>query len=246
MKKKPSGKDLVITKDGKNVSTVDPESMEATTLEGERMLDPDIDIQNMTVSDFLSPQYNIEDDVIEEFMAKTIDDVPINMAVGTKADKPTAARGYYKILRQKKFLKAYEKIGPNISMICKIAGIKRNTLFQWKKDIDFLEALEAVEQSFIDRVEHTMFKVAWDEKNTTKNPVPGIFILKTKGQDRGYIERQDIHQRIDIGLNKEQIDAVHSAYTKAKDITPIRKISSPIKPLPLPGFEQDYSQEDED
>jgi len=246
MGKKQPEKGLVITKGGRDVSTVNADTAMPETLEGERVLRPDFDPKNPTVSEFLSPLYEVEDDVLEKFLNKTEADVPQISSKFVTVRKIRKAQSHYRLMRQKKFLKAYERIGPNIALVCSIAGISRNTFSQWKKDIDFLEALEAVEQSFIDRVEHTMFKVAWDEKHTVKNPVPGIFILKTKGQDRGYIERQDIHQRIDISLNKQQIDAVASAYEKVKNVTPIQKVSAPIKPLPLPGFEKDYkSQEDE-
>ena len=91
-------------------------------------------------------------------------------------------------LKKSVFLKKYEATLGNVSASCAEADIVRTTFYEWmKKDEKFKEQIEALNEKQIDFVESSLFKQIRDG-NTTAT----VFFLKTKGKNRGYIERQEI------------------------------------------------------
>ena len=91
------------------------------------------------------------------------------------------------------FIKSYKE-HKTISAACEAANISRRTFYDWKEqDEDFTQRIVEIDESRIDYVEGKLFE------NIDANKTNEIlFYLKTKGKNRGYVERQE-HQ-IDGGF----------------------------------------------
>ena len=90
--------------------------------------------------------------------------------------------------KKETFLIALENELGHISKACEQAKIHRQTYYLWiKKDEDFKQKCEDVQESFLDLAESKLLEKINDGDNTCI-----IFFLKTKGKKRGYDERQTI------------------------------------------------------
>jgi len=91
-------------------------------------------------------------------------------------------------MKKKKFLEIYEKLAGNAKEACKGVNIARATYYQWRdKDKKFKLSVEEIDEGLIDFAESKLMgKIS--EGDTTST----IFFLKTKGRERGYVERQEI------------------------------------------------------
>lgn len=88
-------------------------------------------------------------------------------------------------IKKKKFIEAYEQAMCNITSACKVAGISRETYYNWReRDRDFEKKLIYAEESVLDFAETMLVKNIREGKETSL-----IFYLKTKGKKRGYIEQ---------------------------------------------------------
>ena len=109
-----------------------------------------------------------------------------------KTPKPKKETREEKIAREtqeKKLqvLKIYEKKGANVSATCSAANIGRRTFYYWREnDKDFDAACKDVEEALVDFAESMLI-----EKINDKDLTAVIFYLKTKGKDRGYVERNE-------------------------------------------------------
>lgn len=91
------------------------------------------------------------------------------------------------------FIKSYKE-HKTISAACEAANISRRTYYDWKEqDEEFAQAIIEVDEARIDYVENKLFENIDGNKT---NEI--LFYLKTKGKNRGYVERQE-HQ-IDGGF----------------------------------------------
>lgn len=89
---------------------------------------------------------------------------------------------------KKTMLDALERSLGIVSTACEKAGISRQTHYNWlKDDPEYREAVRSIEERTIDFAESHLHALIKD-----KNPAATIFFLKTKGKNRGYIERQEI------------------------------------------------------
>ena len=96
-----------------------------------------------------------------------------------KQQNPTLKKGMIKALEQ--------SLGV-VTTAAKIAGIDRSTHYEWlKTDEDYNQKVIDLENVTLDFAESQLHKQV-KEGNTTAT----IFLLKTKGKKRGYIERQEI------------------------------------------------------
>ena len=85
-------------------------------------------------------------------------------------------------------LEALEKSLNIVSTACKVVGISRQTHYDWlKKDDDYRKAVDALQDGVLDFAESHLYKLVKEG-----NPAATIFLLKTRGKSRGYIERQEI------------------------------------------------------
>ncbi len=83
-----------------------------------------------------------------------------------------------------KVVEIYEKKGCNVSATCAALGIERRTFYNWKNsEPSFAEAIADADESIIDFCESKLI-----EQINNGNLTAIIFMLKTKGKKRGYIE----------------------------------------------------------
>lgn len=96
------------------------------------------------------------------------------------------------------FLEAMAKTFGNISESCKAAGIDRSLPYKWEKDDSEFAARfrdSHFEESLLDLIESKLAKLAHEE-----NPQVLIFMAKTKGKRRGYIERSEMDINIPTAI----------------------------------------------
>lgn len=104
---------------------------------------------------------------------------------------------------KKAMLEALEKSLCVVSTAAKIAGIDRGTHYNWlKNDEEYRDQVKALENIVLDFAESQLHKQILDG-NTTAT----IFLLKTKGKSRGYIERQEVVTDTDNFFKVEIVDA---------------------------------------
>ena len=118
---------------------------------------------------------------------------------------------------KKALLKALEKSLGIVTTACKSVGVGRTTYYDWyKNDLEFKAKVDDVSEISLDYAESNLFKQI-ENGNTSAT----IFYLKTKGKKRGYIERQELVQRIDIEQElqeltneqlQERLNELRSAY----------------------------------
>ena len=111
---------------------------------------------------------------------------------------------------KKRMLNALEKTFGVVTTAATMAGIDRTTHYRWlKSDEKYLEQVNDLENVMLDFAETNLHQQIM-EGNTTAT----IFLLKTRGRKRGYIERQNIEMTADINTSKlspeaqQKIDAI--------------------------------------
>lgn len=91
-------------------------------------------------------------------------------------------------------LKALEKSLGVVSTACRAIGIDRTTHYRWyADDSEYKKACDDLKDVTLDFAESQLHKQI-QEGNTTAT----IFLLKTLGKKRGYVERQEIQHDTDI------------------------------------------------
>ena len=89
--------------------------------------------------------------------------------------------------KKKIFLEALETTLGVITQACKATGVGRRSVYEWRdKDPQFRQDMDDITEVAIDFAESQLFKQI-QQGNTTAT----IFYLKTKGKERGYVERQE-------------------------------------------------------
>lgn len=95
------------------------------------------------------------------------------------------------LTRKKAFIEILRSNAGNIKESCIKANIGRTTYYSWiNDDIEFERRCDNVNEELIDYAESQLMKHI-----TKGNLTAIIFYLKTKGQSRGYIEKQYIQQK---------------------------------------------------
>jgi len=95
-----------------------------------------------------------------------------------------------RILKKETFLAALLNSDGNISKACGQTNISRTTIYDWiKKDDKFQEKVSYVNEELLDMAEDQLLTMIRNGNLTAT-----IFYLKTKGQARGYIEKQYVQQ----------------------------------------------------
>ena len=99
---------------------------------------------------------------------------------------------------KKAMLKALEKTMGVVSTAATMVGINRSTHYEWlKTDSEYKQKVDDLENLMLDFAETNLHQQI-QEGNTTAT----IFLLKTRGRKRGYIERQNIQVEADISTSK--------------------------------------------
>ena len=90
--------------------------------------------------------------------------------------------------KKEQMLEALEKSLGIVSTACKMVDVGRTTHYQWMKDDpEYKKAVDALQEGVLDFAESHLYKLVKEG-----NPAATIFLLKTRGKTRGYIERQEI------------------------------------------------------
>ena len=91
-------------------------------------------------------------------------------------------------IKKESLLAALEKSLGVVTVACRQTDTPRSTYYKWlKEDANFFEQVKDIENVALDFAESSLHEQI-QEKNTSAT----IFYLKTKGKNRGYIERQEI------------------------------------------------------
>ena len=119
-----------------------------------------------------------------------------------------------KALRGKKKL-MYEALRSQLGVVtsaCKLVGISRQTHYRWlREDENYKAWIEQIPDITLDFAETALLKQI-KEGNTTAI----IFYLKTKGKQRGYIERQEIDTKSIITSSNITVDDFYQAYEELR------------------------------
>lgn len=86
----------------------------------------------------------------------------------------------------RKFIDVYAALDGHVSNTCKALKLERRTYYDWLKIDWFKQAIDDVNESFIDTAEIML------KRRQRKSDACLIFYLKTKGRSRGYDDRQTI------------------------------------------------------
>lgn len=90
-------------------------------------------------------------------------------------------------IKKQAMIKALEQRLGVVTDACKSVGINRATHYKWlNSDKDYKQQVEAIENVAIDFVESKLY-----EKIQKGDTACIIFYMKTKGKNRGYVERID-------------------------------------------------------
>lgn len=111
---------------------------------------------------------------------------------------------------KKKALEALRSTMGNITAACAAAGVNRQHFYTWRNnDPDFEQEVKNISESALDMGETALMKQIQDG-----NTACIIFLLKTRGKERGYVERMEHDHRGKDGgpiqfanLSDEALDA---------------------------------------
>jgi len=89
---------------------------------------------------------------------------------------------------KKAVLEALEKSLGVVTTAVRQVGISRSTFYKWMtEDLEFKNQVEDIQEIALDFAESQLHKQIKDGSTAAT-----IFLLKTKGKKRGYVERQEI------------------------------------------------------
>ena len=93
---------------------------------------------------------------------------------------------------KKKLLESLEASLGIVTDGCKIANVARSTYYDYyNTDPEFKNHVDSISEMAIDFAESKLHNLI-----NEGNPASTIFYLKTKGKQRGYVERQEIHAHV--------------------------------------------------
>jgi len=99
--------------------------------------------------------------------------------------------------KKEAFLEVLEKHLGIISQATKKLNMDRTTPYKWMRDDpEFADKVQEIQNIVLDFTESKLYELIRDG-----NPTAIIFMLKTKGKDRGYTERKEI-----TGMNGKALD----------------------------------------
>jgi hypothetical protein len=105
-------------------------------------------------------------------------------------------------ITKKAMLEALEKSLGVVTSACKAVEISRETHYRWmREDENYKQAVDDLANVALDFAESQLHK-----QIKGGNPTATIFYLKTKGKNRGYIERQEISHE---GLKTFEVEEVN-------------------------------------
>lgn len=104
---------------------------------------------------------------------------------------------------KKQLIEAMEQSLGVVTQACKMVGVSRVTYYDYyNNDEEFKKAIDELQNVALDFAESQLHKQIREGSTSAT-----IFYLKTKGKNRGYIERQEIQHDTDTGFNIKIVDA---------------------------------------
>ena len=104
-------------------------------------------------------------------------------------------------ITKKAMLEALEKSLGVVTSACKSVGISRETHYRWmREDSNYKDSVDDLANVALDFAESQLH-----QQIKGGNPTAAIFYLKTKGKNRGYVERQEIAHE---GLKTFEVEEV--------------------------------------
>ena len=106
--------------------------------------------------------------------------------------------------QKKKFLRVLAEQYGNYTATCKAMKIDPSTQRKWRaEDKEFDEQCQLIKDDVLDQVEMNAFKKAIEDGSE----IMTMFILKTQGKHRGWVERQD-NLQINVGEGTKMIQVL--------------------------------------
>jgi len=91
-------------------------------------------------------------------------------------------------IKKESMIQALESSLGVVTTACKKVDVPRSTFYKWiKEDAEFAEQVKDITNIALDFAESHLHKQIEDD-----NTAATIFYLKTKGKNRGYVEKQQI------------------------------------------------------
>ena len=108
-------------------------------------------------------------------------------------------------IKKAAMIEALEKSLGVVTDACKIVGINRKTHYEWlKNDEQYKQDVDDLSNAALDFVESKLY-----EKIKGGDTTCIIFYMKTKGKERGYVERQE--HKLDIPQFEKMPDIIINA-----------------------------------
>jgi len=105
------------------------------------------------------------------------------------------------IVKKKAMIEALEKSLGVVTSACKVVDIARKTHYEWyNTDEDYKKAVDEVANIALDFAETALHRQI-NEGNTAAT----IFLLKCKGKERGYVEKQEVEHSGEVTNKNIQI-----------------------------------------
>ncbi len=162
----------------------------------------------------------------------------------------------FKDITKEAFIIAYKENFGNITISCESAGVSRSSYNVWiKNDPEFAKKLAEIEpeEIMLDFGEHKLM-----ERIAKGDTLATMFLLKTKGKRRGYIERQevahegDVVKQITVNVvrpeelpNMQQLDGdEHKQLEDSGFVVPATEAAN-IQDIPLYEYDKEVELENE-
>jgi hypothetical protein len=122
-------------------------------------------------------------------------------------------------LRQQLFIHALCHTGFDLSKACRMVGINRMLIEQWRRDAEFLQLLEEVQFH-----KKNFFEKALIGLVAEGHPGAVVFVNRTLNADRGYSEKLEVNHSGSVGNQSFALDDLDlDLETRKKILLAIRK-----------------------
>lgn len=107
-----------------------------------------------------------------------------------------------------------KKNGGVVCKACESVNISRMQYYRWlKEDAEFADKVKEVEESMIDFVESKLMTLINDGDTTAT-----IFYLKTKGKNRGYVEKVQLDGNLNTDVKISYVQARNKFASKEDEV----------------------------
>jgi len=111
-------------------------------------------------------------------------------------------------VKMKMFIEAFARNNFNVKRAMKAVGVDGHRYYGvWKKNPDFIKALEAVREEMLDEYVRLNYEIASDDKRGMAQSNSTIFAIKCLGKDKGWDERSAAPS-LNLNFDKDAVDAI--------------------------------------